>query len=171
MGPEPMVEASVALGWTARGVTLALIERQSIRRWKMLARLLIGLGIYALAVAAWSVVVAGPYLGLALVIQTFPYGIIGLLGLRAGWLWRRGSRLGGPTATVWVFVTGAVVAYEFLSNWVPRLQAIGHPNIWYNWALPSVWIPVPLAIGLLIVLLAGAARLARRSPPAPAPNG
>lgn len=128
----------------------------------MIGGLLIGLGIYALAVAAWSVLTAGPYLGLALAIQTIPYGTIGLLGLRAGWLWRRGSRLTGPLVA-WVLVTGAGVAFEFFGNWVPRLSALGDPNIWYNWALPSVWIPVPLAIGLLIVVLAGAAQLRRRS--------
>ncbi len=137
----------------------------------MIGGLLIGLGLYALVVAAWSVMVSGPYLGLALVIQTIPYGTIGLLGLLAGWLWRRGSRLGGPMALVWLLVTGAGVTYEFFGNWVPRLQAIGDPNIWYNWALPEVWIPVPLAIGLLVVALAGAARLARRSAPEAAPNG
>ena len=128
----------------------------------MIAGLLIGLGIYALAVAAWSVVTAGPYLGLALVIQTIPYGIIGLLGLRAGWLWRRGSRLTGPLVA-WILVTGAGVAFEFIGNWLPRLSAIGDPNVRYNWALPSVWIPVPLAIGLLVVVLAAAAQLAGRS--------
>ncbi|MGZ8528518.1 MAG: hypothetical protein ACXWWR_06955 [Candidatus Limnocylindrales bacterium] len=137
----------------------------------MIAGLLIGLGLYALAVAAWSVMVSGPYLGLALVIQTIPYGTIGLLGLLAGWLWRRGSRLGGPMALVWFLVTGAGVTYEFFGNWVPRLLAIGDPNVWYNWALPEVWIPVPLAIGLLLVLLMGAARLARRSSQRPAANG
>jgi hypothetical protein len=137
----------------------------------MIAGLLIALGIYSLAVAAWSVLVAGPYLGLALVIVTIPYGTIGLLGLLTGLAWRRGSRNGGQLALVWVLITGAGVAYEFLNQWVPRLQAIGDPNIWYNWALPEVWIPVPLGVGLLAVLLAGAARLARRSAPVPGANG
>jgi hypothetical protein len=137
----------------------------------MIAGLLIGLGIYALAVAAWSVLVSGPYFALSLVLVTIPYGTIGLLGLWAGWLWRRGSRLGGPMALVWVLITGAGVTYEFLGNWLPRLQAIGDPNIWYNWALPEVWIPVPLAIGLLVVVMAGAARLAKRSTSRATPNG
>jgi hypothetical protein len=137
----------------------------------MIPRILIGLGIYALAWAVWSVVISGPYLGLALVIITIPYGTIGLLGLLAGWLWSRGSRLGGPMALVWVLATGAGVTYEFFANWVPRLSAIGDPMVTYNWALPDIWAPVPLALGVIVVVLAGAARLARPSAPKAAPNG
>lgn len=136
----------------------------------MISGLLIGLGIYALAVAAWSVIVSGPYLGLALVLLTIPYGTIGFLGLLAGWLWRRHSRLGGPLALLWVLVTGAGVAFAFSDAWLPRLRALGDPNVFYNWALPEVWLPVPLAIGLFVVVLAGASRLARRSAPEAAPN-
>jgi hypothetical protein len=149
---------------------LVPFERLSLRRWEVIPRILVGLGIYALAWATWSVVRDDPYFGLTMVLLTIPYGTIGLLGLLAGWRWSRGSRLGGPLALLWVFVTGAGVTFEFVSNWVPRLMALGDPNIFYNWALPEVWVPVPLALGLFAVVIAGAARLARSSAPKAAPN-
>lgn len=104
---------------------------------------------------------ASPYFELALVLVTIPYGTIGLLGLLAGGLWRRGSRLGGPLALVWVLVTGAWITFELVQHWVPRLMAVGQPDVWYNWGLPEIWIPVPLALGVLALVLAGVSRLAR----------
>ncbi|MDQ2965719.1 MAG: hypothetical protein M3R57_07705 [Chloroflexota bacterium] len=137
----------------------------------MIALILVGLGLYALAYAAWSVVIAGPYFQLVLVLMTIPYGTIGLLGLVAGLLWRRGYKLGGPIAFLWVLVTGAGVTFAFIDQWLPRLEALGDPNVTYNWALPDVWVPVPLALGLVVVVLAGVVRLARRSGPKAAPTG
>lgn len=136
----------------------------------MIPGILSGVGIYALVWAVFATLRWPEYLGLTVVLVSIPYGTIGLLGIVGGWLWRRGSRVGGHLAVAWVVVTGALLALEFWANWVPRLIALGDPSTTYNWALPEIWVPVPVALGLVAVVIAGAARLARPSATKAAPN-
>jgi len=117
----------------------------------------VALGWFALNVPAMF----GPFGPLAIVLSG-PYGLIALLalvsarGLSTGRRWARRLGLVGSLLSL------AWAGFDIVQYWPSRLMALGDPNVSYNWALPEIWIPLPIAVGAIIALIALARGDARR---------
>jgi hypothetical protein len=118
---------------------------------------IVALGWFALAVPA----MVGP-MGPLVIILRGPYGLIAILtlvsarGLGTGWRWARLLGLGGSLLAL------ALAGFEIVQYWPGPLIALVDPSVWYNWALPEIWIPLPIAVGGIIALVALARGDARR---------
>jgi hypothetical protein len=125
-----------------------------MKNQRVAAVALTAVGIVALGWFALNVpVMFGPFGPLAIFLSG-PYGLIALLalvsarGLRTGRRWAR--RLG----VVGSILTLAWAGFDIVQYWPSRLMALGDPNVSYNWALPEIWIPLPIAVGAIIALVA-----------------
>ncbi len=133
-----------------------------MRMQRRAALALIVVGIVALA---WFVLAVpamfGPY-GPLVIILIGPYGLIAILTLvsaRGLWTGRRWARLLGVAASILALGWAGL---EIIQHWPVRLMALGDPNVSYNWALSEIWIPLPIAVGGVIALVALARGDARR---------
>jgi len=117
----------------------------------------VALGWFALSLPAMF----GPFGPLAIILGG-PYGLIAVLALvsaRGLWTGRRWARRLGLVGSL---LTIAWAGFDIVQHWPSRLIALGDPNVSYNWALPEIWIPLPIAVGAIIALVALARGDARR---------
>jgi hypothetical protein len=118
---------------------------------------IVALGWFALAVPAMF----GP-MGPLVIILRGPYGLIAVLTLvsaRGLWTGRRWAKLLGLVGSLLAL---AWAGFEIVQYWPGPLMALVDPSVWYNWALPEIWIPLPIAVGGIIALVALARGDARR---------
>ena len=118
---------------------------------------IVALGWFALAVPAMF----GP-MGPLVIILRGPYGLIAVLTLvsaRGLWTGRPWAR---PLGLVGSLLALAWAGFEIVQYWPGLLIALVDPNVWYNWALPEIWIPLPIAVCGIIALVALARGDARR---------
>lgn len=110
---------------------------------------IVALGWFALNVPAMF----GPYGPLAIILLG-PYGLIAFLTLgsaRGLWTGRRWARRLGLVGSL---LSLAWAGLEIVQHWSVRLIALGDPKVSYNWALPEIWLPLPIAVGAIIALVA-----------------
>ncbi len=124
---------------------------------KMRRRAALALTLVGIVALAWFALnlpaMFGPYGPLALILVG-PYGLIAILalvGARGLWTGRRWARTLGVVASLLAL---AWAGFDIVQHWPGRLTALGDPNISYNWALPEIWIPLPIAVGAAIALVA-----------------
>jgi hypothetical protein len=121
---------------------------------RVAARALMVVGIVALGWFALNVpAIVGPFGPLAIFLSG-PYGLIAVLALisaRGLWTGRRWARRLGLVGSL---LTLAWAGFDIVQYWPSRLMALGDPNVSYNWALPEIWIPLPIAVGAMIALVA-----------------
>ncbi len=123
---------------------------------KMRRRAALALTVVGIVALAWFALnlqaMSGPYGPLALILVG-PYGLIAILtlvGARGLWTGRRWARTLGVVASLLAL---AWAGFDIVQHWPGRLTALGDPNISYNWALPEIWIPLPIAVGAAIALV------------------
>ena len=111
-------------------------------------------GIVALAWFALAVPAMFGPMGPLVIILRGPYGLIAILTLvsaRGMWTGRRWAR---PLGLVGSLFALAWAGFEIVQYWPGPLLALVDPSVWYNWALPEIWIPLPIAIGGIVALVA-----------------
>jgi len=118
---------------------------------------IVALGWFALAVPAMF----GPMVPLVIILRG-SYGLIAVLTLvsaRGLWTGRRWARLLGLVGSLLAL---AWAGFEIVQYWPGPLIALVDPSVSYNWALPEIWIPLPIAFGGIVALIALSRGDARR---------
>jgi hypothetical protein len=111
-------------------------------------------GVVALGWFAFNVPAMIGTFGALAIVLVGPCGLIALLtlagafGLRTGRAWAPPVGIAGSViAIVWVgFIIG--------QYWPYLLISLVDPGVSYNWALPEVWIPLPIVAGGIVALVA-----------------
>lgn len=134
------------------------------------ALLLLGLGLYGLALWAWLLAQVLPIVALGpgdrravdaavgLIVVT-PPSVLGPLGLVPGWAIRGARRWGRTAGVAWAAVAAGFYGIGLVRLWAPVAGSLGDPGRWSDVAQPRYFVPLPFVLGGAAVILL----LARRS--------